>query len=97
MTDLDRAYRVIRRPRLTEKATDDMQSRNAYHFRVPVNANKVEIRQAVEQLFPGVKVRSVNTLRVAGKRKRRGWVAGSSPDWKKAMVVLEEGQTIDVL
>ena len=97
MNPLDRHYRVIRKPRLTEKATDDMQGRNAYHFRVPVDANKVEIRQAVEALFPGVRVRSVNTLRAQQKVKRRGYVAGQTRAWKKAMVTLAEGQSIDIL
>ena len=96
MTSLDRLYQVIQAPVLTEKGTDDQQKRNAYTFRVPVDANKVEIRSAVEKLF-NVKVKSVNTLRVTQKVKRRGWVAGLSPAWKKAMVVLNEGDTIDLL
>ena len=96
MTSLDRLYRVVRRPHVTEKATDDTVKRNAYHFDVPSGANKVEIRQAVEKLFD-VKVMSVNTLRVKGKWRRRGYTAGRSPEWKKAMVTLAEGQTIDVI
>lgn len=96
MTSLDRLYQVIQAPVLTEKGTDDQQKRNAYTFRVPVDANKIEIRAAVEKLF-NVKVKSVNTLRVTQKVKRRGWVAGLSPAWKKAMVVLAEGNTIDLL
>ena len=62
MTSIDRLYRVIQEPLLTEKGNDDRMRRNAYHFRVPVAANKVEIRQAVEKLFK-VKVLRVNTLR----------------------------------
>lgn len=96
MSSEDRFYRVIRKPVVTEKATDDTASRNAYHFRVPVDANKVEIRNAVETLFE-VKVLSVNTLRVRGKLRRRGWAVGRSKEWKKALVTLQEGQTIDVL
>ena len=96
MSNLDRFYRVIRKPVVTEKASDDTIKRNAYHFRVPKDANKVEIRQAVETLFE-VKVSSVNTLNVGGKSRRRGYVAGRTPDWKKAMVTLAEGQSIDVL
>ena len=92
---LDRYYSIIKRPHLTEKSTTDNEARNAYHFRVPVNANKIEIRNAVETLFD-VKVESVNTLRNNGKLRRRGWVAGQQPDWKKAMVTLKEGQTIDI-
>ena len=96
MTSLDRLYRVILEPVLTEKGTDDTGDRNAYHFRVPRDANKIEIRQAVEQLFK-VKVLKVNTLRMMGKMRRRGYVAGSTPDWKKAMVTLKEGDTIEIL
>jgi large subunit ribosomal protein L23 len=89
-------YQILRKPVITEKATTDSGIRNAYHFRVPVDANKVEVRKAVEALF-GVKVVRVNTLRVSGKVRRRGWRAGQTPDWKKAMVTLAEGETIDVL
>ncbi|QDU68837.1 50S ribosomal protein L23 [Engelhardtia mirabilis] len=96
MTALDRHYRVLRKPVVTEKSSGDMAERNAYHFRVPVDANKVEIRQAVEALFE-VKVESVNTLHVRGKTRRRGYVAGKKPDWKKAMVKLADGQSIDVI
>lgn len=96
MTSMDRMYRVIQKPVITEKATDDTAGRNAYHFRVPVTANKVEIRQAIEKLFE-VKVLSVNTARVRGKARRRGWTAGATPTWKRAMVKLGEGQTIEIL
>jgi large subunit ribosomal protein L23 len=96
VTSLDRLYQVIREPVLTEKGTDDTADRNAYHFRVPMDANKIEIRQAVEKLFK-VKVLKVNTLRMMGKARRRGWIAGMTPDWKKAMVTLREGDTIEIL
>ncbi len=96
MTTLDRSYHLIRRPLVTEKATDESARRNAYAFRVPLGANKIEIRQAVQQLFK-VKVLRVNTLNVKGKWKIRGRSIGRTQEWKKAMVVLQEGQTIDVL
>ena len=96
MTSLDRSYQIIRSPHVTEKATDDSGRRNAYAFRVPREANKVEIRHAVERLFE-VKVLSVNTLVVKGKWKIRGRTIGRTQEWKKAMVVLQEGQSIDVL
>ena len=96
MNELDRYYHIIKHSVVTEKGTDDGARRNAYHFRVPVDANKIEIRHAVERLFE-VKVTGVNTLRVNGKSRRRGWVAGRRPDWKKAMVTLADGHTIDVL
>jgi large subunit ribosomal protein L23 len=93
---MDRLYRIIQSPVLTEKGTDDQHKRNSYTFRVPVDANKVEIRAAVQKIF-NVKVKSVNTLRVTQKVKRRGYVAGTTPAWKKAMVVLNEGDTIELL
>jgi large subunit ribosomal protein L23 len=93
---MDRLYRVIQKPVITEKATDESAKRNAYLFRVPLDANKVEIRQAVEKHF-NVGVVSVNTLRAPGKRRRRGWVPGQSPEWKKAMVKLAQGDTIEIL
>jgi large subunit ribosomal protein L23 len=96
MTSLDRLYHVIHSPVLTEKGTDDQNKRNAYTFRVPVDANKIEIKNAVERLFE-VKVLGVNTLRVTPKVKRRGYVAGTTPAWKKAMVVLQHGDTIELL
>jgi large subunit ribosomal protein L23 len=96
MTTLERSYQLIKKPVITEKASDETARRNAYTFRVPRDAHKIEIRQAVEQLFD-VKVRSVNTMRVRGKFRRRGRTVGMTPEWKKALVVLEEGQTIDVL
>ena len=96
MTSLDRMYRLIQKPVITEKATDDTARRNAYHFRVPLEANKVEVRQAVEKLFE-VRVTGVNTARVRGKWRRRGWNAGNTQAWKRAMVTLREGDTIEIL
>jgi large subunit ribosomal protein L23 len=96
VTSLDRLYHIIKRPLITEKGTDDTAERNAYHFRVPVDANKIEIRQAVERIFK-VKVKSVNTLRAPQKVRRRGYVAGTTPQWKKAMVKLKEGEQIELL
>lgn len=96
MTVQDRMYLVIKKPVITEKATNDSGGRNAYHFRVPLDANKIEIRRAIETLF-GVHVLAVNTLRVLGKVRRRGMKAGRTQAWKKAMVTLAEGETLDVL
>jgi len=89
------AYVVIRRPRLTEKATD-LQENNAYTFEVLRDANKIEIRQAIEKVYR-VKVKKVATMRVQGKLKRVGRSYGRTPDWKKAIVTLHEGHTIDLL
>lgn len=96
MATTDRMYRVIQKPVITEKATNDQLGRNAYHFRVPRDANKVEVRQAVESIFD-VQVASVNTINVNGKTRRRGYRAGRTPDWKKAMVTLKEGYSIELI
>ena len=96
MTTLERSYQIIRKPVITEKASDAQIVRNAYTFRVPLDANKVDIRAAVQQLFD-VKVVSVNTLRTKPKWRRRGKSYGQTQVWKKAVVVLQEGQTIELL
>jgi large subunit ribosomal protein L23 len=93
---MNELYQVIKRPVVTEKGADDQTRRNAYHFRVPLDANKVTVRQAIEKIFK-VRVMRVNTTHVRGKERRRGWVAGQRPDWKKAMVTIAEGQTIELL
>lgn len=96
MTSLDRCYHIIQKPVISEKATSDSMERNTYHFRVPADANKVEIRRAVERLFK-VKVLDVNTLRVKGKWRRRGYTSGQTQTWKKALVKLAEDNRIEVL
>jgi large subunit ribosomal protein L23 len=88
-------YTLIKRAVVTEKASDDTAGRNAYHFRVPTDASKIEIRETVERIFE-VHVLSVNTMVVRGKERRRGYTAGRKPNWKKAMVTVAEGQTIDI-
>lgn len=84
---------ILIRPMITEKTTSLMQE-NKYTFVVPLKANKVEIRQAVEQVFK-VKVLDVNTIRVMGKTKRMGRTQGKRPDYKKAIVKLAPGQSIE--
>ena len=79
---------IILRPVLTEKSYDGMADKR-YVFEVAINANKIEIKQAVEAAF-GVKVESVNTLRTLGKIKRQGRYAGRTPEIKKAYVTLKE-------
>jgi large subunit ribosomal protein L23 len=87
-------YDVIRKPVITEKAT--MASENgAVVFEVAMDANKPQIKEAVETLF-GVKVKAVNTTIAKGKTKRFRGMAGKRKDVKKAYVTLEEGSTIDV-
>lgn len=84
---------VLIRPLVTEK-TNAMMQENKYTFVVPLRVNKVEIRQAVEQIFK-VKVLAVNTIRVMGKTKRMGKTEGKRPDYKKAIVKLAPGQNIE--
>ena len=84
---------VLIKPLVTEKTNDVMQD-NKYTFVVPLKANKVEIRQAVEKVFK-VKVLEVNTVRVLGKIKRMGKNSGKRPDYKKAVVKLAPGQRIE--
>ncbi len=84
---------ILIRPIVTEKTTNMMQE-NKYTFLVPLKANKIEIRQAVEQIFK-VKVLDVNTIRVMGKTKRMGRTQGKRPDYKKAIVKLAPGQNIE--
>jgi large subunit ribosomal protein L23 len=86
---------IVRRAMITEKGTRIRERENGYLFQVAADANKIEIKQAIESIFP-VKVDSVRTLRVHGKPKRMGRYAGHRPDWKKAVVTLKKGQTIDL-
>ncbi len=81
-------YDIILRPVLTEKSYDAMNDKK-YTFEVAVDAGKTEIKMAVEQIF-GVKVKSVNTMRVMGKLKRQGRTQGRRPERKKAYVTLTE-------
>jgi len=84
---------VLIRPLVTEK-TNAMMQDNKYTFVVPLKVNKVQIRQAVEQIFK-VKVLAVYTVRVMGKNKRMGKTEGKRPDYKKAIVKLAPGQNIE--
>ncbi len=90
----ERMYEVVRAPVITEKATI-VSEHNQVVFRVPLDATKPEIRAAIEGLF-AVKVKAVNTLRQRGKTKRWRNRLGRRSDFKKAMVTLEEGHSIDV-
>ncbi len=90
----ERMYQTILAPLVTEKATA-LSEQNQVVFRVPLEATKPEIKAAVEGLF-GVKVLAVNTLVVKGKTKRFKGRPGQRSDWKKAMVKLAEGQSIDL-
>jgi large subunit ribosomal protein L23 len=99
---------VIRQGLITEKSVDLQTTRRPdgtivprYVFKVALQANKYEIRQAVEAMFPGKKVVNVNTMRMPGKKRtvrtRKGIFTKEARPWKKAIVTLAEGQTIEEL
>ena len=87
-------YSVIKKPHVTEKTSLGSDSTNTVSLVVDIDANKIEIKQAVECLFK-VKVADVRTATVAGKTKRFGKVTAKRSNWKKAYVTLQEGQSID--
>jgi large subunit ribosomal protein L23 len=90
----ERMYAVVRSPIITEKATR-LSEHNQVAFKVAVDASKPEIRAAIEGLF-NVKVTAVNTIRQDGKEKRFRGRPGRRNNFKKAIVTLAEGQSIDV-
>jgi large subunit ribosomal protein L23 len=85
---------VLLAPVVSEKSYSLIEDRK-YSFRVHSDAHKTQIRQAVEQLF-GVKVIAVNIVKVKPKPKKRNFIQGVRPGWKKAIVQLKEGDTIDI-
>ena len=87
-------FDLLLKPVVTEKSTLGVEN-NQVTFKVALNATKPEIKEAVETVF-GVKVNAVNTLRQQGKVKRFRGVVGKRPDYKKAIVTLAEGETIDI-
>jgi large subunit ribosomal protein L23 len=90
--------KILIKPIITEKMTDLGEKLNRYGFIVHREANKIQVKQAVEELY-GVDVRAVNTMRYSGKEKSRhtrtGLIAGRTSAFKKAIVTLAEGETID--
>ena len=85
---------VLLAPVVSEKSYSQIADRK-YTFKVHKDAHKTQVRQAVEQLF-GVKVEAVNIVKVQPKPKRRGVTKGTRPGWKKAIVRLREGNTIEI-
>lgn len=92
---MKRLGEIIRQPYMTEKGQILQNAENKYVFRVDRNANKLEIKRAVEQAF-SVRVKKVRTLNVSGKLKKYGRFSGYRSDWKKAIVTVESGQTIGI-
>jgi large subunit ribosomal protein L23 len=90
----ERVFQVLLGPHVSEKAAIVADLNNQYVFKVAVDATKLEVRKAVEQLFK-VNVDDVQTLKVKGKVKRNRYGVSTKPTWKKAYVRLEQGQEID--
>ena len=88
MADI-RYYDVILKPIVTEKSMNAMGEKK-YTFMIHPEANKSQIKEAVEKMFEGIKVKSVNTMNMDGKNKRRGMVVGKTAKSKKAIVALTE-------
>ena len=86
---------VIIRPLVTEKSTHQQATRNAYSFQVNPKANKQQIREAVEKIY-SVKVADVRTLNRKGKPRRTRTGMTTKSDWKRAIVVLDEGSRIEL-
>jgi large subunit ribosomal protein L23 len=87
--------KIIRRPLISEKSTNLRTDQNKYVFRVDKKANKLQIKMAVQELF-GVQVEDVTTMMMHGRPKRLGRFEGRRPDWKKAIVKLKKGETIEL-
>jgi len=87
--------KLLKRPLQTEKVVHQTEALNTYTFEVPTNANKIEIKRAVEEIFE-VKVKDVHTIRIQGKLKRFGRYLGRRPNWKKALVTLQPGQKLEL-
>jgi len=89
-----KAYEILRRPLITEKSTTEKETSNKLVFEVDQRANKIEIKQAVEQMFK-VDVLDVTTMTMRGKKKRVGRYVTKRPNWKKAMVTIKPGQRVE--
>lgn len=92
--ELGNAYNILIKPLITEKASN-LQHENKYVFEVRESSNKIEITDAIEEVY-GIKPLSVNTVRVNGKKVRSGKRVGRRKDWKKAVVTLPAGKTINL-
>ncbi len=88
-------FDVLVKPLLTEKITGLQEAANCIAFVVQNDVNRIEVRQAVESVLK-VKVKSVNIMKVMGKKKRQGRFLGKRPDWKKAVVTLHEGEKVEL-
>lgn len=90
-----RLRKLLKRPLQTEKVVKLQETQNTYTFEVPRETNKIEIKRAIESLFD-VSVVNVRTISVHGKMKRLGRFEGYQKSWKKALVTLKSGDTLDL-
>ncbi len=90
-------YHIIKGPVITEESQIQIAKANQYTFRVDPRANKIEIKEAIEAMFPGVHVVKVNTMNYEGKSRRIFGTRkfGKKPNWKKAIVTLRPGEKIE--
>lgn len=94
---MNNPYQIVKYPLITEKSTILREDKSKYTFRVHKRANKIEIKRAIEAIFPDVQVVGVNTINVRGKPRRfRYNKRGKTPDWKKAVITLRPGDTIEI-
>lgn len=93
--NMNKARDIVLKPIVTEKTTILRESENKYVFRVLIEANKIEIKKAIEKLFT-VKVKNVTVMRRRGKIKRLGRFSGRKPSFKRAICTLDEGDKIEI-
>lgn len=86
---------IVHRALVSEKGTLRREAHNQYFFEVATSANKIEIKDAVQRIF-NVNVLNVRTMMMPGKNKRMGRYSGVTPSWKRAVVTLKQGQTIEL-
>jgi len=92
------AYSIILRPIMTEKSNVDVEVQNAYHFAVSVDANKVEVKKALEKIYAhkGIKVTRVNIMNKHPKKRRFRFRQGHTKAWKKAIVFLDKDYKLEM-
>lgn len=91
-------YTIIISPLVTEKANMDIELRNAYHFRVALDANKIEIKKAIEEIYShkGIKVQKVRVMNKRPKKRRFKFRQGTTRSWKKAIVFLNKEYKLEL-
>lgn len=89
-----KAYKILVNPLITEKASA-MGAENKYIFKVAKNANKIEIAEAIEEVY-NIKPVSINIIKMIGKKVRHGRTSGKRKDWKKAIITLRKGENIKI-